>query len=300
MKYFSIIALVMMILSCGRNKEVIVAYQDRIGDGPLILMANQDSTEDSGFKWMQFSSGPETAEALLTGSAHIASMGDTAALQILCRYPGKFLLIGSHASGESRHRIVVSRTEGSEWEIGDLDGKRIALKKGTSTHGGFLMMCEQLGINPDQKILDLKPGLQLNALSAGEVDIIIASEPTPSIAEEKGYGRVMAPIDVEGMHFPIVLLAEKSWALKHRDLIDHFIEDLEKTYKGLYKPENINYLIETTSLEKETLQASMEMHQYRYLSPLDLKEELDRLYRVLSSQGYYKSSPDWDVSLYHR
>ncbi len=296
MKFVCIIGFLALLISCGDTDKIVIAYQDRIGDAPFILMAEQDRNENSPYHWMRFSSGPESAEALITGSARMASMGDTAALQVLSRYPGKFVLIGSHASGKNRHRIVVSSEDDSLHGLSDLEGKIVALKKGTSTHGGYILMSRREGLGDNVEILDLKPSLQLNALSSGEVDAIIASEPTPSIAVQKGYGRVLAPVDLQGLTFPITLLAEKAWALEHKREIKDFLIKLEEIYRHLDENGNLKKLLDVTGLDPVTLKESMQMHSYEFIPGKALQEELSCLFAVLSETGYYRNPPDWDSS----
>jgi NitT/TauT family transport system substrate-binding protein len=287
----------LFLVSCGQSTDISIAYQDRIGDAPFILMS-ADETYQKEYEWSQFSSGPETAEALLTGSVKIATMGDSTALQILSRYPGLYVMIGSHASGANRHRIVVSSSDDSIQTIRDLEGKNIAVKKGTSTHGALILLEQELKISLTSQLTDLKPGLQLSALSAGEVDAIIASEPTPSIADAASYGRVLSAIDVEGLHFPLVLMAEKNWALNNRDEIELLLNRLDLIYKRINTPESLSLMLQVTNLDKDVLESALSFHEYRFISADNLVDELSILHSSLSEEGYFDALPEWEKSLF--
>lgn len=296
----TLLPLPLLLFSCSSGNEVSIAYQDRIGDVPFILMAEGEVAKKAPYTWKRFSSGPETAEALVTGSVNLATMGDTTALQLLSRYPGRFVLIGSHSSGPGRHRIVVSAEDRSILRLADLAGRKLAVKKGTSTHGGLLLVDRQKGVGLTGNILDLKPGLQLNALAAGEVDAIVASEPTPSIAEAKGYGRVLAPLRVDGMRFPIVILAEKTWANGHKKEITGLLDRLSSLYGSLDTDAAVTLLESILGLKAPVLRASMALHDYSFTPAGDLTGELTLLHRALSDQGFFKSLPDWKGSLFSR
>jgi len=281
-----------LLISCSRDKTVSIACQDRIGDAPFILLAEESGGEN--YRFSRFSSGPETAEALITGSVNLATMGDTTALQVLSRYPGRFVLIGSHSTGPGRHRVVVSDRE--IVSLKDLEGRRLAVKQGTSTHGALLLTERREGVDLSGRLVDLKPGLQLNALASGEVDAIVASEPTPSIAEALGYGRVLASLKIEGFQFPIVMMADRAWAEKNRKEIARLLEGLKTVDSE--SPDSRQKLGEILGMEEPVLQSSMALHNYAFVSASGLKDELTALHGALSEQGYFDPLPDWEDSLF--
>ncbi|MBV5330117.1 MAG: NrtA/SsuA/CpmA family ABC transporter substrate-binding protein, partial [Chlorobium sp.] len=149
------------------------ADQDRIGSVIPILAANKGFFVEEGLRVapMRFNNGPACAEALYTGAADIGSIGDAAAIILTGRNP-KFVIIGSLATGEHRHRIMVRKDETLQ-TIQDLRGKRLGVKKGTSTHGGLLVAMAKAGLSPtDLDIIDLSPSTSIDALLAGSLDAI--------------------------------------------------------------------------------------------------------------------------------
>ena len=93
---------------------------------------------------LRFSSGPACAEALYSGAADIGGMGDTTAIIMTARSPA-FVIIASHATGEHRHRVMV-RNDSRLQTLNDLKGKRLGVKKGTSTYGGLLAALSKAGM----------------------------------------------------------------------------------------------------------------------------------------------------------
>ena len=173
------------------------AYQNRIGDAVSIIAVNRDFFAEEGLqvKGLLFNNGAACAEAIFTGAVDVATMGDTAALLAVSREP-TLRIIASHGAGEKRHRIIVPQASPIR-SLNDLKGKRIGVKKGTSTHGGFLALLAAKGINSlELRIIDLDPAIMPDALAAGSLDAFVASEPTPSLAEQKG-GRELADLGAD-------------------------------------------------------------------------------------------------------
>ena len=136
------------------------AYQNRIGDALSIIAFKKDLFIAEGLqvKPLLFNNGPACSEALFTGAVDVATMGDTTTLLAVSRI-NDLRILASHGAGEKRHRIIVAGNSPLK-NPADLKGKRVGVKKGTSTHGGFLALLTANGMNPaDLKIMTLIPEL---------------------------------------------------------------------------------------------------------------------------------------------
>ncbi len=206
------------------------AYQNRIVDALSIIAVEQGFFQAEGLAIVPvfLSSGAATAEALHTGSVDIATMGDTAALTSVSK--GKNIRIFmSHGQGEHRHRIMVSAGS-SLRDIQQLRGKRIGVKKGTSTHGGLLALFEKNGIDvKDVTVVDLDPDLAVEALFSSTIDAIVASEPTPSLAEGRG-ARQLATLGGLANSYPVFMLTRK-------ELLNSRAVDMHKFVRALQRAE---------------------------------------------------------------
>jgi len=140
----SVLLAALFFLSCSQNEEknasepIRFAFQNRIGSAIPIIAVEKGFFQMEGLviKPLRFSSGPACAEALVSGSADIGTMGDSTAVIAVSRYDN-LKIIASHSTGEHRHRLMV-QDQSPYRTLNDLRGKRVAVKKGTSTHGGFL------------------------------------------------------------------------------------------------------------------------------------------------------------------
>ena len=279
--------------------EIRFAYQDRIGSVLPIIAVNKGYFADQGLiiKPLRFNSGPACAEALYSGAADIGAMGDTAAIIMLARDP-RFVIFASHATGEHRHRLMVRR-DAPYTSLNDLKGKRLAVKKGTSTFGGLLAALEHAHIDPTTiDIIDLAPPTMITALQSASVDAFAASEPTPSTAEEKG-ARQLLTFGNLGNLYPIVILARREFLPQHNSSIERFVKALTKAqeYAATYPTEVIALMSAETGLSPSSTRAAMQRHQYKIRLDGEVIESLKKTTDFLIDQKIIETAPAWSSAV---
>lgn len=241
------------------------AYQNRIGDAISVVAVakNLFSAEGVPVQAVLFNNGPACSEALFTGAVDIATMGDTAAVVAVSRTTD-LRIIASHGSGETRHRIMVGRNSLIR-QATDLREKRLAVKKGTSTHGGLLLFLSAKGISPAElKLVELDPAIMPDALAAGSVDAMVASEPTPSLVEQKG-ARELASLGGLGNSYPLLLLAKTGTIQKRDDEIRRFVSALARAEQFIrrHPEETAALLAKETGLSPALARKAMQRHSYK-------------------------------------
>ncbi|MGE4560289.1 MAG: ABC transporter substrate-binding protein [Desulfobulbus sp.] len=286
-------------VQAGETPVLRFAYQDRIGSVlPLIAVHNGLFAEEGvRIKPLRFSNGPACAEALYTGAADIGAMGDTAAIIMTVRSPN-FVIIGSHATGEHRHRIMIRKNAALRTLV-DLKGKRIGVKKGTSTHGGLLAALDKAGISPEAvTLVDLPPSTMVDALQAGSIDAFAASEPTPTVAEQRG-ARQLLTLGGLGNDYPILLLADRKVTQRDPSLMRGFIRALRKAQQFAQEhPEETAALVaKETGLPLEATRRAMQRHTFRLCLDQPVVESLQQTARFLVGQHLIDHGPDWAVVL---
>lgn len=259
-----LLLLTFCITSCFAAEPLRFAYQNRIGDAVSVVAVarNLFAAEGVTVKAVLFNNGPACSEALFTGAVDIATMGDTAAVVAVSRV-ADLRIIGSHGAGETRHRIMVGKDSRIS-QAADLRGKRLAVKKGTSTHGGLLLLLSAKGINPaDLQLVELDPTLMPDALAAGSVDAIVASEPTPSLVEQKG-ARELVSLGGLGNSYPLLLLAKTGTIQKRDDEIRRFVRALAKAEQFIrrHPEETAALLAKETGLTPALARKAMQRHSY--------------------------------------
>ncbi|MBB6481258.1 ABC transporter substrate-binding protein [Spirochaeta isovalerica] len=293
----SLLILSTLLWSCSSSdSNLVYAYQDRIVD-TLSVIAAEKELFAKNVEGKIFSSGPQTVEALISGSADVAAMGDSAAIILLSKYDN-FRIIASHGSGEKRHRIVT----GKEIQIdtwNDLQGLRIGIKKGTSTYGGLIIKAEDKGIDLENSLMEMSPSVQLTALASGEIDALVASEPTPSIAEDKEIGRHFDYLDMPGMTYPIVLVASEKTIAERKAQLEDLIKSLENAqdYLATNRSDVITVHSSLSGFSPAMVENSLSLHNHVVRPASDFRETLDELGRILLKTGTINQLPDWDKVL---
>ncbi len=283
----------------GKGDEgltITLAYQDRVADAASIIAVNKGffAAEGLDVRPMIFSSGPACTEALIYGNADFGTMGDTTA--IIATSQGRGLtIIASHGGGEHRHRLVVAK-EGRFKTIHDLEGKRIGVKKGSSSHGGLLLLARQQGLDFSDEIIDLAPRDQLLALATGELDAMVASEPTPSKAEADGFGRQLTTLGGLGNTYPIFLLVNGKFAAAHPDLVAKMIKGLSRATAFIadHPEEAAAIQAAQSGLAPGVIGRAMAYHHYGLSLDDSVQDSLAVTARFLKDTGRINRLPAWD------
>lgn len=299
----SLLVIAVMIFSVSSvfagESEIRFAFQDRIGSVIPIIAVNKGYFKDEGLEVepLTFSSGPACAEALYSGAADIGAMGDTTAIITVSRTE-RLRIIASHATGEHRHRVMVKKDSGYK-DLSDLKGKKLAVKKGTSTYGGLLAALKKQNISIDEiQIIDLSPSIMNDALAASSIDAFVASEPTPSLAEGKSC-RQLVTLGNLGNEYPIMILANR-YILneRHADLV-RFIRALKKAEDFAAKhPDQVAVIMsKETGLSLSSVKRAIELHQYKLRLDESILRSLSDTAEFLKAEKIINQLPDFDSSV---
>ncbi|MBT7298827.1 MAG: aliphatic sulfonate ABC transporter substrate-binding protein [Victivallales bacterium] len=214
-----------LLVGCSRREtdsgKLRFAYARKIQYAPQILAAETGAFAKAGveIESQVLLGGIQCAEALTTGAADMAAMGDVPALIAAASgMPVKIVL--RYAGGERMHRIVAGPTA-KIGSIADLAGKRIAVQKGSSTYGAFLRFCDKHGLGQGKvTLVDLHPKHMPEAIAANQVDAIVGSEPWPSNVEEAVPGSYeVCCLAGLGNDFPHVLVVSTRFAEAHPEQV---------------------------------------------------------------------------------
>ena len=279
----------------GRAEQETVrfAYQDRIADAVSVIGVENGFFGKEGLKVksMMFTSGPACTEAVVSGSADIGTMGDTTAVISVARAP--VTIIASHGGGEHRHRIIV-KADSPIRSPRDLVGKRVAVSKGTSTYGGFLAWARAKKLDLSKvQVTDMKPEDMGTALLSGAVDAAVASEPTPSVMEEKG-GRQLATLGGLGNNYPILLVARNDFLRKHPEAATRFARAMTRgaEFVRSHPEEAAQIMSRKTGLSPAAATKAMELHYYRVQLDKQTRASLQEIANFLVEQKVLDNAPD--------
>lgn len=157
-------------------------------------------------------SGILSAEALATGAADAAAMGDGPIIISSTRDPLPVLL-GAYVAAERQHRLV-ARPGITVASPADLVGKRVAVMQGSSTYAGLMLLLQKHQIAAGAvTIVNLNPKDMAAALQSSQADIAAASDPIPDLILRKVAGSSAAG-DLAGLgtDYPYGLMVSRRWA----------------------------------------------------------------------------------------
>ncbi|BBO81116.1 aliphatic sulfonate ABC transporter substrate-binding protein [Desulfosarcina ovata subsp. sediminis] len=203
------------------TEPVRLAYGRKIHYAPQILAVKLGYFKDAGVEIDSkiLLAGSQNAEALITGAADVAVMGDVPALMAVAS-GSPVCIVASYGGGENMHRIVVrsgiTLTSASDWV-----GKRIAVQHGSSTHGALLLYLHKYGVNPDHvRIIPLRPTDMPDAMATDQIDATAGSEPWPgNILRRVPGAYALATLSGLGNNYPLMMLVNRKMVESRPDVV---------------------------------------------------------------------------------
>lgn len=209
-----------------------VAYSEKMNYETLMVANDKGFFEDAGLNVTaaMVTGGIQAAEAIVTGSADVAAMGDAPAVQLITKGIGA-KIIGRIAGAEGMHRII---SDANITEPGDLEGKRVGMQQSSSSHGAFLQWCDANDVNTDDvTFVYLNPSYLAEAMYSGEIDAMVGSEPWAINTENLCGDRVHELGNSSGLgsSFPIVLVASQKALAEKGEALTRLLEALDRANK---------------------------------------------------------------------
>ncbi|MFZ3048199.1 MAG: NrtA/SsuA/CpmA family ABC transporter substrate-binding protein [Desulfatirhabdiaceae bacterium] len=214
----------------GEMATIRLAYGKKIQYAPQIIAVEQNFFKAEGLhiQPLILSTGPQAAEALITGAADAAAMGDAPA--VFAAASGRPLkIIAAYGTSEDMHRIVASANSGIH-SPSDLKGKRVAIQFGTSTYGAFLLFCQKHAIEKDDiGLINLSPTDMPIAMQSGQIDAAVGSEPWPSNIEEKVVGSYpVISLSGLGNEYPHVMVVSEKLSIQNPEAVVAMMRALQQ------------------------------------------------------------------------
>jgi len=219
---------VLMLPSEEDEMDLTVAYSEKMNYETLMVANDKGFFDDVGLNVAPaiVTGGIQAAEALVTGSADVAVMGDAPAVQLISKGIGA-KIIGRIAGAEGMHRII---SDANMTEPVDLEGKKVGMQQSSSSHGAFLQWCDANDVNTDNlTFVYLNPSYLAEAMYSGEIDAMVGSEPWAINTEKLCGARVHELGNSTGLgsSFPIVLVASHKALSEKGEALFRLLEALE-------------------------------------------------------------------------
>ena len=205
------------------KRDFRLAYTAKVHYAPQILALKHGWFTSPGAEAhgvdLGMSAGIAAAEALVSGSADVAVMGDVPAIFALAS--GRpCVLVASYGGGEAMHSIVTSEKNAIQ-SPRNLEGKRIGVQFGSSTHGAIHLYLKANGVALDAvTLMNIPQSTLIEALISGDIDALAASDPTPALAlENVPRSRFFADMSGLGNEYPLMMVATREFAERRPDAI---------------------------------------------------------------------------------
>lgn len=208
-------------------KTLKIAYQKT----NLPVIAQQQGSVEAALKplgveveWVEFAAGPPIVEALNVGAVHLGWTGD--APPIFGQASGAAILYVAALPANGLGEAIIARSESGITKIEDLEGKKVAVGKGTSAHNLLVAALESKGLKfEDVEATYLAPADAGAAFASGAVEAWSIWDPFLAIGEWQHKPNVL-------VRSPEIFEAN-TWFLANRDFAPANAEVIEKTLGAL-------------------------------------------------------------------
>ncbi|MEM0449611.1 MAG: ABC transporter substrate-binding protein [Methanomassiliicoccales archaeon] len=188
--------------------DLVLTYSNKFNYEPFIVAVEKGYfiDENLNITTMVVSGGIQSAEAIITGSADVGAMGDAPAIILLDRNPSARILC-RYSGGEGLHRYIA---QDYITQPKDLEGRKVGIQMGSSTHGSFLQWMKKNDVNMSKvTLVPMNPSDMPNAMNTKQIDAMAGSEPWPTNVERLCGGSVHQIGDSSGLGntFPLLFMA---------------------------------------------------------------------------------------------
>ncbi len=234
--------------------KVTLTVGDQKGGSKALLQASGQLDElPYDVEWKEFTSGPPLLEALNAGAIDIGGVGNTPPL-FAAAANSDLVVVAGDTMGAKGDTIVVPKASAVD-EVAELEGKSVAVAKGSSANFNLLAQLDRAGLSFDDVDVEyLQPADALAAFSAGHVDAWAIWDPYTAQAELEEDARVL--VDgaglVNGMTFQAAspdALEDKATAAAIEDYVARLAE--AKVWSNSHRDEWAEVWANETGLAEE-------------------------------------------------
>ncbi|MDD3278862.1 MAG: ABC transporter substrate-binding protein [Lachnospiraceae bacterium] len=170
--------------------------------------------------------------ALISGEAQIGFMGGEASIYAYLE-GNKDVVMNFAQLTQRAGNFLVARDEEPDFKWSDLKGKEVlGGRKGGMPEMVFEYILKQNGISPEKDLSidqSIDFGSTAAAFSGGQGDYTVEFEPSATLLEQEGQGKVVASLGEDSGYVPYTsYCAQKSYMKKHPEIIQSFTNALQR------------------------------------------------------------------------
>ncbi|MGC9316429.1 MAG: ABC transporter substrate-binding protein [Armatimonadota bacterium] len=276
-------------------------YSEKTCYAPVIVAVERGLYAEEGLKIEKqvVTGGIESAEAITTGQADLAALGDAPAVICMSRSP-KVKLLAPLGDGERMHRIVVRSDAGID-EPADLAGRRLAVQHGSSTHGALLLYLKKHNVDPASvTFVSLSPRDFPEAMSSGQIDAAAGSAPWPqNVLATCDNAELFANLEGLGNTYPVVILVRGEFGSEHPEAARAVVRATQAAADWIddHPQETAELLSRRSGVEPDREREML--NDYRFGTDLtrSVIDSLEMTAHFLKDQGRIDEVPDIEAQL---
>ena len=300
-RYVCLFSVIILLVGCstGEKTEVKVGEVTRsIFYAPLYVAIEEGFFEDEGLdvKLTTIPGGDKTMTALLSDGIDIALIGAETSIYVASQNPNDAVVNFAQLT-QTDGTFLVAREDVNEFNWDMLKGSTFLGQR----VGGMPQMAGEFvlknnGIDP-QKDLTLIQNIDFaniaSAFASGTGDYVQLFEPTASMFEEQGVGKIVASFGEELGAIPYtVFMAKESKFKNDKEMIESYTKALYKAQKWVYEQsaekvaKSISPYFEDTDLKLiETVVERYRSQESFAKDPIIDEKEFDNLLKVMTEAG---------------
>ena len=300
-RYVCLFSVIILLVGCstGEKTEVKVGEVTRsIFYAPLYVAIEEGFFEDEGLdvKLTTIPGGDKTMTALLSDGIDIALIGAETSIYVASQNPNDAVVNFAQLT-QTDGTFLVAREDVNEFNWDMLKGSTFLGQR----VGGMPQMAGEFvlknnGIDP-KKDLTLIQNIDFaniaSAFASGTGDYVQLFEPTASMFEEQGVGKIVASFGEELGAIPYtVFMAKESKFKNDKEMIESYTKALYKAQKWVYEQsaekvaKSISLYFEDTDLKLiETVVERYRSQESFAKDPIIDEKEFDNLLKVMTEAG---------------
>lgn len=193
-----IISTILILGGCSQKtpEQVKIGYQPLASNVPFYVAIEKGYFKDEGLivEPVRFESANTAIEALLNNQIVTDVVVPLVVIfSIEQNNPNQFKLYAFQSdTKENTHEAFITRKNSDISSLEDFKGKKIGCFPGSAAKAYIeAMLKDKLNVLKDITIVPMPPQLHLQALENGQVDVLLAYEPTLTIAVESGIAKII-------------------------------------------------------------------------------------------------------------
>jgi sulfonate transport system substrate-binding protein len=231
------------------------AWNDQLKIAVAKGYINEEFAKDNiSVEVSNFANGPAVNEAFTAKKVDfVIGIGDQPLIAGIAN--GLDVRILSTINRQEKTISLVASKSSNITKVEELKGKKVGVYIGTNSHKSLIGVLDDHGLKAnDYEVANITSGNDgLSALSNGDIDAYLASEPYVTTAVESGVGKPIS--DITGHPCMGYLVGLNEFIKKYPEVTERFIKVLNKTHKwSLENPDEANQILaKATNLKPEQI-----------------------------------------------